>query len=106
MQSNYDDSEVSFDIIESIGVLTTYSTGWTREINLVSWNGGPARYDIRDWDPNHERMSKGLTLQEKEMRTLVDSFKRRRSNNARFSNAPQEPLEDHKTETVEEAEDD
>ena len=106
MQSNYDDSEVSFDIVESIGVLTTYSTGWTREINLVSWNGGPARYDIRDWDPNHERMSKGLTLQEKEMRTLVDSFKRRRSNNTRFSNTPQEPLEDHKTETVEEAEDD
>jgi len=104
MQSNYDDTEVSFDIVESIGVLTTYSTGWTREINLVSWNGGPARYDIRDWDPNHERMSKGLTLQEKEMRTLVDSFKKRRGN-SRFSNASQEPLEDTNTETVDEAED-
>ena len=104
MLSNYDDTEVSFDIVESIGVLTTYSTGWTREINLVSWNGGPARYDIRDWDPNHERMSKGLTLQEKEMRILVDSFKKRRSS-TRFSNAPQEPLEDKDTETVDEAED-
>lgn len=104
MQSNYDDSEVSFDIVERIGVLATYSTGWTREINMVSWNGGPARYDIRDWDPNHERMSKGLTLQEREMRTLVDSFKKRR-NNTRFANAPQEPLDDSNTETVDEAED-
>ncbi len=104
MQSNYDDTEVSFDIVERIGVLTTYSTGWTREINLVSWNGGPARYDIRDWDPSHERMSKGLTLQEKEMRTLVDSFKKRRSN-TRFSNAPKEPLEEMETETVDEVED-
>ena len=75
---NYDDNEVSFEIVEKIGVLSTYSTGWTKEINLVRWNGGTARYDIREWDPHHMRMSKGLTFEEKEMRILIDSMKKRR----------------------------
>ena len=79
MPMNHDDNEVSFEIVEKIGVLSTYSTGWTKEINLVRWNQGPARYDIREWDPQHSRMSKGLTFGEKEMRTLIDSMKKRRT---------------------------
>ena len=79
MPINHDDGEVSFEIVEEIGVLATYSTGWAKELNLVSWNGGPARYDIRDWDPRHNRMSRGITLQEKEMRTLVDCLRKRRT---------------------------
>ena len=58
---------VPFEIKEHIGVIGTYSTGWKRELNLVSWNGNPSKYDIRDWDPAHERMSRGITLSEKEM---------------------------------------
>ncbi|MEI3503270.1 MAG: PC4/YdbC family ssDNA-binding protein [Anaerovoracaceae bacterium] len=48
----------------------TYPTGWRKELNLVSWNGGAPKYDIRDWDPDHERMSRGITLHEKEMRLM------------------------------------
>lgn len=99
MPMNYDDGEVSFDIVEQIGVLATYSTGWSKEINLVSWNGGPARYDIRDWDPHHQRMSKGVTFEEKEMRSLVDSFRRRRKGGTQT--AGDEP---DKTETMDAAE--
>ena len=88
MPTNYDDRPVSFEILEEIGVLSTYSTGWAKELNLVSWNGGQPRYDIRDWDPQHRRMSRGITLQEQEMRTLVDSLRRRR-NVAHSSRAPQ-----------------
>lgn len=101
MPMNYDNGEVSFDIIEEIGVLSTYSTGWTKEINLVSWNGGAARYDIRDWDPRHERMSRGVTLQEKEMRALIDSLRRRRSAATRQARtAAGEPGDGPATETV------
>ena len=68
MSSNRDfDREVTFEIVEEIGVIATHSTGWKKELNLVSWNGGQAKYDIRDWDPDHERMSRGITLSEKEM---------------------------------------
>ena len=69
--------EITFDIIEHIGVLATYTTGWKKEINLVSWNNAPGKYDIREWDPSHERKSKGITLRENEMRTLLEVMRRR-----------------------------
>ncbi len=72
------DREVTFDIVEEIGVIATHSTGWKKELNMVSWNGGPAKYDIRDWDPDHGRMSRGVTLKEQEMRQMVDLLKNRR----------------------------
>lgn len=79
MSSNRDfDREVTFEIVEEIGVIAAHSTGWKKELNLVSWNGGPAKYDIRDWDPDHSRMSRGVTLKEQEMRQIVDLLRRRR----------------------------
>lgn len=71
-------SEITFDIIEEIGIISTQETGWTRELNLVKWNGGIEKYDIREWDPYHERMSRGITLKEDEMRRILDLMKRRR----------------------------
>lgn len=61
---------IEFRLEEHIGDVVTYQTGWTKEINLVSWNGAPAKYDIRDWNPEHERMTKGITLLEPEARRL------------------------------------
>ena len=79
MASNYDgDREVTFEITEHLGVIATYSTGWKKELNIVSWNGGAPKYDIRDWDPNHEHMSRGITLHEKEMRLVIDMVKKTR----------------------------
>lgn len=79
MATNYDERDVTFDILEEIGVISTQETGWTKELNLVRWNGGLAKYDIRDWDPSHERMSRGITLKEDEMRRILSLMKKRRS---------------------------
>lgn len=70
--------EVHFEIVEPIGVLASHSTGWRKEINLVRWNGGQPKYDIRDWSPDHAHMSRGITLHEKEMRHIFDLLKHRR----------------------------
>ena len=75
-----DDRDVTFEIIEEIGIISTQDTGWTKEINLVRWNGGMAKYDIRDWDPYHQKMSRGITLKEEEMRRILDLMRRRRIN--------------------------
>ena len=53
---------ITYEIIESIGVISTNKSGWNRELNLVSWNGGNPKYDIRDWSPEHDKMGKGITL--------------------------------------------
>lgn len=65
-------AEVTFEITKSLGVLSESAKGWTKEINLVSWNNYPAKYDIREWDPDHQKMSKGLTLSADEIKELRD----------------------------------
>lgn len=62
--------EIKFEIVKAIGVLSKSAKGWTKELNLVSWNDGAPKYDLRDWDPNHEKMGKGVTLTEDEIRKL------------------------------------
>lgn len=62
--------EIKFEIVKAIGVLSESAKGWTKELNLVSWNDGAPKYDLRDWDPNHEKMGKGVTLTEGEIRKL------------------------------------
>lgn len=67
--------EISFEIKQHVGVLSKYANGWTKEVNIVAWNGGEPKYDIRDWDENHEHISRGITLKEKEMKSLIDAVK-------------------------------
>jgi len=62
---------VRFDLMERIGVLSRKDSGWTREVNIVAWNDGPGKVDIREWDPEHKRMTKGITLYEEEAERLV-----------------------------------
>ena len=59
---NARDREISFNIRHRIGVINSYQSGWKKEVNLVEWNDGPAKVDIRDWDPSHTHMGKGITL--------------------------------------------
>lgn len=58
----YSNGQFKFEIVQNIAVLSTDKSGWTKEINLVSFNGSPPKYDIRSWDPHHEKMGKGVTL--------------------------------------------
>lgn len=63
-------AEVKFEIIEQIAILSESPKGWTKELNLISWNGREPKYDIRDWAPNHEKMGKGVTLSKEELDKL------------------------------------
>lgn len=65
-------AEIKYEIVKSIGVLSEGNNGWKKELNLVSWNDRAPKYDIRDWDEEHEKMGKGITLSESEMQNLVD----------------------------------
>ena len=69
--------EVTFEIKEHIGVLEERKDGWTKEVNIVAWNGGQAKIDIRDWDPSHERMSRGITLFEDTAEKLSEKLSQR-----------------------------
>ena len=62
--------EFKYEIINSIGVIGEGSRGWKKELNRVSWNGGEPKYDLRDWAPDHEKIGKGITMTETELRAL------------------------------------
>lgn len=63
-------AEIKFDIIEKLGTIGEGSKGWSKEVNIISWNGRKPKIDIRDWDENNEKMGKGLTLTKEELKTL------------------------------------
>ena len=65
-------ADIKYDIVEELGVLSESAKGWTKELNLISWNGGTPKYDIRDWAPEHEKMGKGVTLSVEELKKLRD----------------------------------
>ena len=68
--------ELKFEIINKIGVISTTTSGWTLELNRISWNGNEPKYDIRTWSPDHTKMGKGITLSEKDLISLADLLKK------------------------------
>jgi hypothetical protein len=65
-------ADITFEITKSLGILSESAKGWTKELNLVSWNGREPKYDIREWSPDHEKMGKGVTLSAEEAAALRD----------------------------------
>lgn len=63
-------ANIEYEIIEEIGVLSENARGWWKELNKISWNGRPPKYDIRDWSEDHEKMGKGITLTDEEAEVL------------------------------------
>lgn len=63
-------AELKFEIVKNLGVLSENAKGWTKEVNLVSWNDREPKYDIREWSPEHDRMGKGITLTDDEFLEL------------------------------------
>ena len=62
--------EFTHEITQKFGVLSTSKSGWTLELNAVSWNGRSPKFDLRSWSPDHEKMGKGITLTEAELAVL------------------------------------
>lgn len=65
-------ADMTYEIMMQIGVLSQSRTGWTKEVNLISWNNNPPKYDIRDWSPDHSQLGRGVTLTREELLALRD----------------------------------
>lgn len=65
-------NDFKYEIINELGVVSESNKGWRKELNRISWSGGEPKYDLRDWAPNHEKMGKGITLTEHELRKLKE----------------------------------
>ena len=65
-------TDLTYEIKSRLAVLSTTSSGWTKELNLISWNGDDPKFDIRSWSSDHSRMGMGVTLSKEEMDVLKE----------------------------------
>ena len=63
-------AEFKYEVLNELGVFAEAKNGWTKEINIISWNEGPGKIDIRTWNPDHSRMGKGISLSKEEFLAL------------------------------------
>lgn len=61
-----------YEIKEKVGIISENSKGWSKQLNLISYNDNTPKYDLRDWAPENEKMGKGTTLTKEELKTLRD----------------------------------
>ena len=65
-------ADIKFEIKQTISELSESAKGWKKELNPISWNDKEPKYDLRDWSPEHDKMGKGVTLTDEELKTLRD----------------------------------
>ena len=63
-------SDIKYEIVQKIGVLSASASGWSKELNLISWNDREPKFDIRDWSGDGMKMGKGVTLTLAELSAL------------------------------------
>ena len=68
--------EIQYEIVKEIAVLSTGDSGYTKEINLISWNGKEPKYDIRSFSPNREKCGKGITLNADEAAAFLKALQK------------------------------
>ena len=61
---------IKYEIKKELGKISESKTGWSKELNLISWNDREAKYDLRDWSSEHDKMGKGITLSLDELKSL------------------------------------
>ena len=69
-------NDIKFEIVAQLGVLAEHPTGWKKELNIVKWGDRAPVLDIRAWDEEHLRMSRGITLTEEEAGKLYNLMNR------------------------------
>lgn len=70
-----DEHNIVYEVVKELGVIAEYSTGWKKEVNLVSWNSNTPKIDIRDWNPDHQHMTGGVLMSKEEAKKLYEILK-------------------------------
>ena len=65
-------SDIKYEIVKNVGVLSKSASGWAKELNIISWNDREPKYDLRDWSADGAKMGKGLTLSKEELLALKE----------------------------------
>lgn len=67
--------DVNFKILDTLIEFPPEDGGWRKELNLVSWYGKTAKYDLRSWNEDHSRNGKGITFTKEELLLLKEKLR-------------------------------
>lgn len=68
---------IDFKIVEHLAVFRSDANGWSKELNMVSWGGNKPKLDVREWSPDHTKMSRGVTFSSVEADTLFKCMQKK-----------------------------
>lgn len=71
-------ADFKYKITEEIAVLSKNEKGYSKELNLVSYNDADAKFDIRTWyedEDGNKKLQKGITLNDEECKNLYNALK-------------------------------
>ena len=70
-------ADFNYSITEELGVISE-KNGYSKEVNMISYNGAEPKVDIRNWstgDDGEKKMGKGITLTKEEDVTIAEAIK-------------------------------
>lgn len=67
--------EFKYDLYSEVAVLSETERGISTEVNIISFNEGKRKLDIRKWDKKNDRMLKGIALTKAEALLLLETLK-------------------------------
>lgn len=62
-------SDFSYKLVSHIATISQRGS-WALELNLISWAGRTPTFDLRKWNEDHSKMSKGISLTRDEVKAL------------------------------------
>ncbi len=67
---------IDCQIIQTLAEISSTRSS-AKRLSLVSWNGNPAKLDLRTWrtDEDPEKPGRGVTLSDEEAQALFDALK-------------------------------
>lgn len=80
--------EIKYEIIEKLGVLDSDSAN-PKELRVVRWNNGDAKFDLRNWKQNEdgtETPLKGIVLDQEELYSLYELLQKMNEENDESEN--------------------
>ncbi len=63
----------NFELVEVLHQFSKQGNAeYRKELCIVDWFGKGPKYDIRGWNDDHTKMTKGISMTEEEFRELID----------------------------------
>ena len=76
-------ADIKYEIKETL--IRFPGEGFHKELNLISWNEREPVYDLRGWNEDHSKMTKGVTLTEDDILFLQATLKDMEFNGKRMA---------------------